>query len=415
MEERDFDEQADDVEDRPQAAGHDADELVQTANHAGIAISSEIRRKALASLRNLMRDNPNPKTLITRFFRETREILRRYEPVLARTITDSQLAGYLKGGVSVIDALPKRPTEPFARYLVELANEPPRVPPLALYAGADEPRSPVRFPVIEEAARVLQERRVMTAAEFYDAARDAKLRGFTVSRIANLDAIEKIQQHLVEAVADGDALRTFRGKVEDSLDGSGLSPARLEGVFRVGIMSSYSRGLKNVLAQPLVGGDYGAFPFRKRRNVADSRQTPLCRIFSHSGLPLASGTTKRWAVTPEGYEDTPLILRGREFWTGQPIPPKWIPDLSPDERAIFATGGSEYFWAGDPVWQLVAPPSHWNCRCCPAPITLAGAARAGVAIAHRWLATGIRPSEQELCVPIPEAELPPGWVSVWAA
>jgi hypothetical protein len=185
----------------------------------------------------------------------------------------------------------------------------------------------------------------------------------------------------------------------------------IEAAGHADFMLGCAERLRVMLADPFVGN---AFPFVKRRDVADSCQSRLCRIFSKSGLQLAKGKERRWLVTPEGHgAGNPMILRGRKFYSGQPINPKWIDDMSPDELAPFGDrSGSQYFWRFDPLWAtLFEPPSHSGCRCCAGATSVEGAAHAGVIIAQQWLETGVKPPDKMLCVPRPRVRLSRKWLA----
>jgi hypothetical protein len=418
----DFHEQAESVEERTQSASHEADEIVTAANEGGTAIAGEARREALTALRKLVKQGMQPRELMQTFFAEFRNILRRYEPFLARVSSDAQLASFLKGGKTVIDALLRQARgspDPFVRYLHELgSDQPPDEPPFTLTYPADpEPRPIIRFPVIDEAARILQSRRVMSPAEFYGASSQAKLQGFTVSRVASLDAVERVQDALTHAVADGDSLRTFTKRVEDSIDRSQLSPARLETIFRVGVMSSYARGMKSVLKHPMVDG---FFPFIRRHEIRDSRLTQLCQRLSSGGLPMSKGQKYGPAIVREGHDaGNALVIGGRRYYTGQPVHPSNFAHATPKQRAEVNLPGSQIFWRFDPFFQEHAgTPSHFGCRCSCTPLSIEGAANAGVIVAQEWHRTKNKPPDRMLCVvPFDVTGLEgfsKDWASVWS-
>ncbi len=398
---------------------HEAQDVLETAQAGAFAVSAEVRREALAALRRLAARDLSPRRLLFDFIGEFRKILERYEPILARTVTQSQIAAYLKAGLDVLKALPEKSPDPAVNALISAANEPPEGPPPVLRVPAEpgEPKPPVRFPIIEEAAYDLQRRRVMTASEFYGLNAQERLAGFTVSRIASLDAIEKIEQHLMEAVVDGDDTRTFVAKVEESLDGSGLSPSHLEQVLRNGVLGGYARGLKALLANDFVGR---AFPFVRRYETRDSRLTPLCQRLSSGGLATSKQRTS-WGLVAEGHlAGRPLIVGGRKYYTGQPVPNAVYEAMTPEQRAEVNRAGSQWYWRGDKFWQEHAgPQSHFGCRCSATAATIEQAARAGVIVAQRWLETGVQPAEADLCVvPFDVTRLKgysPEWTSVWAA
>ena len=72
---------------------------------------------------------------------------------------------------------------------------------------------------------------------------------------------------------------------------------------------------------------------------------------------------------------------------------------------------------------FVANPSHAQCRCGCIFLPIKRAAEKGIRVAQKWLETGIRPSDDELYVPMPDLSGVPAserrafesWVSPWAA
>ncbi len=368
-----FAEQADTVTEHQQAADLLAAKVIERAIAGGVAISEEIRRETMLAARRAARASEFPGMRLRLFLRDFLAILRRYEPVLIRTITDAQLAGWLEGGRGVVDRLleshPFRESPPIGQFdRPDFADAPPDEPPAWISdAIHDEPNPIVRYPIIEAAATDLANRQILTAQAYYESRAAARMQGFAVSHVASLDALERVQEALFEAVADGDTLKDFGDKVGDVFETSGLSPHRIETVFRNNVNHSYARGQKAVVEHPLVRS-VAAFVWRSEIN--DSRLTPLCYALSHSGL---QGT------------------------------------------AIYCTD--------DPVWKKVAAPSHHGCRCGAIFLDVKRAAAKGILVAQKWLETGVRPDESELFVAPPDlSEVPArdrlqfdSWVSPWAA
>lgn len=334
-----------------QAASALAEHVIARAEHGGYAITSEIRRHSLALMRRLTREQLDPTQLLHEFLRGFRLILRQFEPVLAQVVTDANLAAFMRGGQSVVESVQLPEPPDWTRH----------------ESGPGEPTPLISFPIIDEAAADLAARNILTAAEFYSARGEARIEGFTVSRVASLDALEKVRDSLVEAIVDGDTLRTWRGKVAEALDGSGLSPARQETVFRTNLFQAYSRGQRAVVEQPLVRS---AASFVLRSCIDDSRLTSLCNALSHGG-----------------FQGTGIYLTDSE------------------------------------TWRRVASPSHFACRCSNVFLTLKRAAEKGIKVAQQWFETGIRPTDAELFVPMPDLSDVPeserrqfaSWVSPWAA
>lgn len=290
-----------------------------------------------------------------------RLVIARCEPLLARALTETLIAAWVAGTVPVVAKLP--PPDAWGRLADAAALPRPVIPPAlppplspASEAGGDGGDGPlVRFPLIERAAQDLAARRVMTRQDFDRLAEDARASAFTVSRVAGLDAIEKVRDALAGDVLRGGTLREFVLAVDDAVGRSALSGAHVETVYRTNVLTAYAVGREAILAHPLVSD---LFPYRRTVPVRDERLTELCRIISESGL-----------------------------------------------------NGTGVFRADDPVWRRFKPPRHWNCRCLAVAMTVEDAAASGIKEAREWLRTGLPPSAPEY-VPYPRVELPEGWAPV---
>lgn len=331
-----------------------ATKIIARAQAAGLVISSEIRRLAISTMRTLAKKDLAPVELLRQFMKEFRFILLRYSPVLARTFADADLAAWMQGGRSVAELLP-------------FMDKPPPEPPNWVSLQMPGDAAPiVRYPIIEEAAKDLASRQLMMPSDYYGQAQVGRLNGFTVSRIASLDALEKIRDQLTEAIVQGDSFRTFARKAGEAIDASQLAPIRLEQVFRNTVNYSYARGQKAIADHPSVRS---ATMFAWRSPIDDSRLTRLCRALSRGGLQ-----------------------------------------------------GRGIYCVDDPTWRKVAPISHIGCRCGTVLLTPQRAAQKGIEVAMKWVDTGIRPPDDELFVPMPDLSDVPerersafeSWQSPWA-
>ncbi len=274
---------------------------------------------------------------------------------MARTLSDSLLAAWLAGGKSLLDRLPP-PPEPPAELFPGPPAEPPLPPDFLPPAPGDEPI--VHFPVIEEAARDLAARQVVRREDFDRLAEDAKRAAFTVARVGSEDMLARVQQALVEDVAEGGTLRQFREKIADVIDTSALSRHHVEATYRTNLAAAYSRGMRHVQQSPLVAAE---FPYVRWVAVHDSRVRPDHLAMERSGI---------------------------------------------DGGAIYR--------ADDPIFERLTPPIGFNCRCVLTPVSIERAARAGVKEAIAWEATGLPPAFPAW-VPWPDVALPAGWVSPFAS
>ena len=145
----------------------------------------------------------------------------------------------------------------------------------------DQPEPLIRFPLIEQAARDLARRELMTRADFDALATEAKAAAFTVAHVSSLDTLEKIQEALIESVNQGKTLRDFRREVEPVLTETALAPAHLENVFRTNIAQASSAGLDTILRHPLVVDE---FPYLLYSAVHDSRTEDTHLEMEHLGI-----------------------------------------------------------------------------------------------------------------------------------
>lgn len=262
-----------------------------------------------------------------------RQILTQYEPAFALILADTLLAARLAGRWDVAQHLP--PSPPSDRLT------------LAMPSPDDEN---LHFPIIETATAGMANREVLFPWEYYQLDSDARQKAFTVSNVAAAETMQKIQQALVEDIAEGGTLRQFRDKVIEALDSSWLSPSQVETVYRTAVGSEYAQAQHEMHEQV-----EDAFPFVLDASIADGRRSPLCEIMSKSGIQ-----------------------------------------------------GTNIYLFRDPEWQRLRPLRHFNCRCGKVPLSVEDAARRGIRYAQEWLRAGRRPVNPPFVARI-NAELPKGW------
>jgi len=300
------------------------------------------------------------------------------ESLMARVLRDSQVLGWLQGGTDILSRI-KAPTntstnqieepptrqevtsfrqlEPAQSVKQSVNQSRPPLPPVPMFPPRPaDPPSPVRFPAIEKAARHLQTRLAYTPEEFRQLDDDAREVGFTVAKLTSLDAVEKVQRALVGHVANGGTLETFREDIADVVvQTTGLTPARVEGVYRTYTARAYSAGQMDVHDHPLIAD---AFPYVLYNAIHDGRVRPEHLALEHCGL-----------------------------------------------------NGTAVYRADDPVIRKHWPPWEWNCRCVCVFLSVRDAAARGVREAISWLRTGQPPDYPEY-VADPGFPLPNGWVPI---
>lgn len=300
-----------------------------------------------------------PIRTIQEFLWELRKLLAEFEPLFAETLSDTLLAAWLQGAQRAASNLPE--PIPFAAAEPPLAGfptsgvivPPPPDLPKGLPGMAGEPEPLVRFPIIEAAANNLADRRIMVREDFDRLIEGARRAAFTVARVSNLDAIEKIQMALAEDVRTGGTLAEFEKRVEDALGGSALHPSHIENVYRTNVGTAAAEGLQRTLEHPLVAE---AFPYLQYHAVHDSRARAEHRQMEKLGI-----------------------------------------------------GGTNIYRRDDPIWQLFFPPWDYQCRCAVVPLSIADAARLGIQEAKQWHQTGLAP-EKPIWVPMPSFRPSAGFV-----
>ncbi len=189
---------------------------------------------------------------------------------------------------------------------------------------------------IEEAARQLAEKNLLSKVEFDRLDAAARAKAWTIAGVDSEQTMERVRGALAEVVREGPDLREFRKKLE-KLDVDDLLPdSRWENVFRTTVQTALSDGKMAVLNHPYVRS---GFPYARYDAINDDR-------VRHNHLAL-------------------------------------------EKHGI---SGSNIYRIEDPVFQTFRPPWDFNCRCGFAPITIRLAAELGVAEAQRWLETGTEPT-----------------------
>lgn len=323
--------------------------------------------------------------------RRLQQFITRYRLVLARTLTDAQTAALVAGMREIVQKLPGEdlpappPTLPpdQAERMVELLKEMPperqpeflarlpadqreyveraaaisRIPPAPPWplrtSVPGDPPPIVEFPVIQEAAQSLRDRRVLNAADFEQLAGDARSQAFTVAAVESEATLRKIQELLARNIEAGVSFGEFAERAADELsEGTFLSPAHMETVFRTNVSAAFTDGMNRVLDHPVV---QSGFPYAAYEAIDDDR-------------------------------------------------------VRHDHLAMMRHGinGTNVYRIDDPVFRLFMPPWDYSCRCSWTPLSVEQAADRGIPEAIEWLRTGQAP-ERPAWVPMPEFQPPPGF------
>jgi hypothetical protein len=164
---------------------------------------------------------------------------------------------------------------------------------------------PVDILPYEEAVTYMRGRLPMGKDAYYALDDRTRFRAFAVSRLADSDAVERVQDFLTRSIEDGSTLTDFRRMTNEELtDAAGLGKedgAYWETVYRTNVQTAYCVG----------------------------------RALGYEAVPPI-------AIELIGVEDT----RQTETRRALTVPPFRRP-------------------YGDPVWQTLWPPFHFNCRTIP--------------------------------------------------
>lgn len=267
------------------------------------------------------------------------EFLDRYRLQLVRLLTNSQLAAVLEGAREVAGRVPAIEED-----VAKLGKSPPPSFPV---------EDTVHLPTIEEAARSLAERNVLTRAGYDELDAAARAKAFTVAGVDSQEALGKIRDVMSDNISRGADYESFRKQVLEAVDeGTFLSPAHQETVFRTNVQTAFSDGQMTVLQNPLIRS---GFPYAAYDSIHDDRAR-----HDHNAL---------------------------------------------DKAGI---QGTNIYRADDPVFQMFRPPWDYNCRCSWTPLTVRQAAERGVEEARRWLESGVEPADPAH-VPMPPFAPPEGF------
>lgn len=314
----------------PDAAKKQVDLLIGRSILTVEALAAELRQRLI---RRLMRVRKRFLFNEQELLYEARSVLSEFEPILAQTIADAELAAWVAGTQAMAGRIPLSRQ---AEFMPPFGMQPPRPPSIGVLLGGDDDYEPViRFPLLEKAAQSLAERNIVTPREFAETAAEVKRQAFTVAGQASEQTIERIRDALVETIDEGASLKAFREKVEQAVEAGGIGPAHVENIFRTNIQTAFHQGYDEILQHPIVNE---LFPYQQYIPIHDGR-------VRHDHL----------ALEKLGIDGTGIYRRD------------------------------------DPFWDVFTPPWSYQCRCGINALTIEAAARKGAGEAAEWLRTGIKP------------------------
>lgn len=287
-----------------------------------------------------------------------RRAIEAFEPLLAQTITDAEVAAWILAASGVTEDIPLEIADQLSgRWPWELAGveQPKRLPsrrasPRRVVSGIllqePDPEPIIRFPALDASRADLLERQIVTRLQFDLMAAESKARAFTVAHVATTEALTTVRDAVIEAIQEGGTLRDFRHAAQAVIAESSLSRPHVETVFRVNVQAGYAIGQMAITENPVLRP---VFPYARYDAIHDGR-------------------------------------------------------VRPDHLALETHGldGTNIYRSDDPIWRIITPPWNFNCRCAKTFLTIRQAAQKGVQEAILWLETGnppVSPQYVEMIAP----------------
>jgi hypothetical protein len=321
------------------------DRIVGKALIGAEALFADLRVKIVDSLYRQFGSVPNEWLL-----QATRSAIARTTPLLIDHMSDSELAGWIGGIDNLSRQFPSWVWEEFQTGI----RQPPSPPSFRLSnLFNDQPK--LRFPLIEEAAKRLAHRNAFTREQWDAASDEARKKAYMITGDLTEDTIGRVRDMLSSDLDEGTSLRSFKARLGDVLEKSGLGPARVETIYRTNVQGAFRDGRETLATDPIVSE---LFPYQAYLPIEDARTRATHLQLGKLGL-----------------------------------------------------NGTGIYRRDDPFWDLFTPPWDYNCRCGVRLMTIASAARAGVMEAQEWLDTGVAPRQPEWRferIPFPANE---GWGS----
>ncbi len=185
--------------------------------------------------------------------------INKYRLQLTELLTQTQLASLLEGAREVAAKVPTLESD--AEAVRGLVGDIP-LPTFQVEDG-------VHLETIEEAARSLAAKNVLSRAGYDSLGAAARAKAFTVAGVDAEETLTKIRDALAKNVREGADYEAFRKEVLEAVDeGTFLSDAHQETVFRTNVQSAFSDGQMSVLSHPLVRS---GFPYSSYDAIHDSR------------------------------------------------------------------------------------------------------------------------------------------------
>lgn len=272
----------------------------------------------------------------------SRETLQNFEPFLASTLADTQLAAWVHGLEVVTAHTPRRVLD----MLLAAKPDPQATAGLVLppfYVPNQNQSPPTKdqttFPSLDAALDRLIDKGIVTKETYEYMHADVQRNSFTVAGLGSEDTINRVRIALMEQIHSGGTLQQFRQQVDAAIGAGQLGPRHLETVFRTNVQTAFAEGQETMHAHPVVRS---VFPYARFDAIHDGRVRSQHLALETLGLD-----------------------------------------------------GTNIYRADDPMWSYFTPPFEFNCRCSKSFMTIKQAAKAGVLEARRWDRTGEPPEHPQ--------------------
>lgn len=134
-----------------------------------------------------------------------------------------------------------------------------------------------------EAINYMASKVPLTKSEYYHLSDQLRFRAFAVSRLTQVDAVDKVRKHFIRSMKDGGSLSEFQTQegIDDALKVAGFDksePWYWETVYRTNIQTAYNTGR-------VMQYEKNPPEFLEFIGIGDVRQTDICRIRQGTILP----------------------------------------------------------------------------------------------------------------------------------
>ena len=201
---------------------------------------------------------------------KAREIIRKYEPILADIITESELAAWISSQAFIASS-----------HSVSGGSQGGIV--------SDQWRVPygnwvIRHPALDKAIEFIESAGVVSRFEYDSMSREARQRSFTTAAASSDAALNAIRDMVVAAVRDGDSLDTFRKNLKNMSGASGVSNWSQEAIYRNSVLKAFSDGQESIVRRH---GLADILPYARYDAIHDGRVRDDHKLLETLGL---SGT-----------------------------------------------------------------------------------------------------------------------------